>query len=164
MVSQPCIFAISNPGALGLLLITAAILAGSFASISACILLPRPEMRMTMDFMVPAAGFGLPGRNLFYLLRQSFNDCLSFICVALPNRAYAPHSFPRRLQKPHRAVGIFRRYDQHHADAAIKHAMHFTISHVALLLQPAKKRGRLPCFFFQYRSDTVGQDTRDIFH
>ena len=60
LVSIPCLFATSSPCASGRLLITALILADRFASIKACILLPRPEMRITRDFTISADGPWMP--------------------------------------------------------------------------------------------------------
>ena len=48
--------AVSSPLASALLLITAAMRQGKSAASSASMLLPRPEMRMTMDFMSPPPG------------------------------------------------------------------------------------------------------------
>ena len=50
-VGMPWARAVSSPLASALLLITAAMRQGSFAASMACMLLPRPEMRMTMDFI-----------------------------------------------------------------------------------------------------------------
>src|SRR5687768_4271859 len=162
MVSQPCILAMSNPGAFGLLLMTAATLTGSFASISACILLPRPEMRITRDFIV-SNWLESPWLGYFYVPGQLLDDGLSFICIAVSNCAYTPYSFAGGPQRLHCGIRQFRRHYHRHADAAIKHAMHFTIRHVALLLQPTKKRRHVPCLFFENRRDTVWQNTRYVF-
>ena len=50
------------------------------------------------------------------------------------NRANPPYGFAQRFEFYHRSLRIRSRNDHRHANAAIEHAMHFGIGHIAVLL------------------------------
>src|SRR3989338_10258214 len=98
---------------------TAAMRHGSLASSSACRLLPRPEMRMTMDFI---------GR----LLRCPSCDLrLMFGAVARADRADHGCALAGCVELCDRRIRIAPVHDDHHADAAIECAVHFLWRDVA---------------------------------
>src|SRR3954469_11076802 len=110
-----------NPFAAGVLLITATTEASSLASRSAFILLPRPEMRMTMRFIA-----------------ISEDQCLRFASTPDAYFANAENRFSFALERLNGSIGMFLRNDDDHADATIEYAVHFRIGQFAVFLKPVE--------------------------
>src|SRR5688572_9123506 len=128
-VAMPRDLAVARPRAPGLLLITAATRAGSRASSSASMLLPRPDIRMTMDFPEPIA--------------KSDNEHLWVVLPAPHDPADAPCGHAGRLEQLQRLAGVRVAHDRDHADTAVEHAEELVFRDVAVLLEPPEERRHL---------------------
>jgi hypothetical protein len=73
-------------------------------------LLPRPEIKMTMRF-VPISHY----------------QCLCLAGTPVSNFPNAENRFSFALERPHGVGSILLRNNHRHADATIEHAMHFSI-------------------------------------
>src|SRR5882724_7732901 len=116
-VLTPSWRAISSPAACGSLLITAAISAGNPAFSNACMLLPRPEIKITMRFT-----------------RPSHDQSLRLACAPRPDAADAVCPLAGRAQLLYGELGFLLAYYRHHADAAVEDTEHLFIGHATFLL------------------------------
>src|SRR5689334_9074284 len=152
----PALAASSSPAASCRLLITAPIVASIFppftASITAAMLDPRPEIRMTSRFMPSSAASGERGRERG---RASRDHGSRRARRTRHDGADGVGAFTRCAQPFDRCPGVVWRDDQDEADAAVEHAVHFAGLDVALLLQPVEYRRARPCAGVDARAEML---------
>src|SRR5215468_9694689 len=145
-VRTACAAAILSPAAPGSLLKTATTCAGKFARNSADMLLPRPEIRMTMRFIA-----------------LSKDARLRLAARAGADASDSIRGLATRVEQSNRALSIGVGDHCGHADAAVEHAKHLLIGYAARILQPGKERRPRPGSAVDLRHGVLGKDARDIF-
>ena len=108
-------------------------------------LLPRPEIRITMRFMPTPMG-------------------LRFVAVPRADPADPVDRLAgRRRAIAERTLRILLRDHHDHADSAVEHAEHLLVGHATLALQPVEQRRPWPGVAVELSRQAVGQYARHIF-
>src|SRR5437773_5221071 len=125
-------------------------------AISAARFEPRPEIRTVMRESAiekaPQCGARLSNDNGVRCARR-----------ALDNRADHLRTFPGGVENGDCMLGVARRNDDDHPDAAIENTMHFGVGDVAFALQPIEDRRACPSFTLEPRLKLGGEDARHVF-
>src|SRR5262245_56798413 len=155
---------------------TAAMRAGRPAPRIAPMLLPRPEINMTMRFSAISRVHRLEIRQASVVSSEkgeghpavpvalpSLEDSdLGSVLLAFDDAPDAPRGFARGLERLQRRVDVAGADDDHHADAAVEHAVEFRVGDIALVLEPAEQRRQRPCSALDARGEAFREHARHI--